>query len=127
MILLRRRLSDLGADAGLLSESVELDTRRARLATDTQYIDHTLIRHFETLIDTSRALLNSLLEEKSIKDALAACLGDLGRIWENLTADTIVLTGFQANQAAGMDRQGAFFNDVVHAKFIPPGPFGDFP
>ncbi|MBA3030251.1 MAG: hypothetical protein FP816_15770 [Desulfobacteraceae bacterium] len=119
MALLRRRMADLGVDAGLLSESVELDIRRARLAIDIQYIDHVLIRHFETLIDTSRALLNSLLEEKSIKDALAACLGDLGGIWENLTADTIVLTGFQASQTAGMDRQGAFFNDVIHGKFIP--------
>ena len=119
MALLRRRMADLSVDAGLLSESVELDTRRARLATDIQYIDHTLLRHFETLIDTSRALLNSLLEEKSIKDALAACLGDLNGIWENLVADTIVRTGSQANQAAGMDRQGSFFNDVVHGKFVP--------
>ncbi len=119
MAMLRRRMADLSADAGLLSESVELDTRRSRLATDIQYIDHTLIRHFETLIDTSRALLNSLLEEKSIKDALAACLGDLGGIWEHLTADTVVLTGFQASQAAGFDRQGAFFNDVAHGKFVP--------
>jgi hypothetical protein len=119
MALLRRRMADLGVDGVILSESVELDTRRTRLATDIQYIDHTLIRHFETLIDTSRALLDSLLEEKSIKDALAACLGDLGGIWENLAADTIVLTGFQASQAAGMDRQGAFFNDVVHGKFVP--------
>ena len=117
--MLRRRMADLSNDAGLLSESVELDTRRARLATDIQYIDHTLIRHFETLIDTSRALLNSLLEEKSIKDALAACLGNFDAIWENLAADTLVLTGFQASQTAGMDRQGAFFNDVAHGKFIP--------
>jgi hypothetical protein len=36
-----------------------------------------------------------------------------------LATDTIVLTGFQASQAAGMDRQGAFFNDVVHGKFVP--------
>lgn len=119
MALLRRRMADLGVEAGLLSESVELNTRRARLAIDIQYIDHTLIRHFETLIDTSRALLNSLLEEKNIKDALAACLGDLGGIWENLAANTIVLTGFKASRAAGMDRQGAFFNDVVHRKFVP--------
>ncbi len=119
MGLLRRRMADLADDAGLLSESVELDTRRDRLATDIQYIDHTLIRHFETLIDTSRALLNSLLEEKSIKDALAACLGKLGEILKNLAADTIVRTGSQANQAAGMDRQGSFFNDVVHGKFVP--------
>lgn len=119
MAMLRRRMADLRTDAGLLSESVELDTRRVRLATDIQYIDHTLIRHFETLIDTSRALLNSLLEEKSIKDALAACLGNLHSIWENLTADTILLTGFHASQAASMDRQGAFFNNVIHGKFIP--------
>jgi len=119
MALLRRRMADLDVDAGLLPESVELDTRRDRLATDIQYIDHTLIHHFETLIDTSRALLNSLLEEKSIKDALAACLGKLGSIWENLAVDTIVRTGSQTNQAAGMDRQGAFFNDVVHGKFVP--------
>jgi hypothetical protein len=119
MALLRRRMADLGADAALLAESVELDTRRARLVTDIQYIDHTLIRHFETLIDTSRALLNSLLEEKSIKDALAVCLGDLGGLWERLGAHTILLTGFQASQAAGMDRQGAFFNDVIHGKFVP--------
>lgn len=119
MATLRRRMTDIGADAGLLSDSVELDTRRVRLAIDIQYIDHTLIRHFETLIDTSRALLNSLLEEKSIKDALAACLGNLDSIWGNLSADTILLTSFQASQAAGLERQGIFFNDVIRGKFIP--------
>jgi hypothetical protein len=119
MTLLRRRMADLGANAALLGESVELVTRRARLNMDIQYIDHTLIRHFETLIDTSRALLNSLLEEKNIKDALAGCLGDLDTLWRRLRGDTIVTVGISASQAPDMDRLGLFFNDVAHRKFAP--------
>jgi hypothetical protein len=119
MALLRRRMADLGANNTLLSESVELDTRRARLNIDIQYIDYTLIRHFETLIDTSRALLNSLMEEKNIKEALAGCLGNLNAVWPAMQGDTVVVPGLQANQAASMDKLGLFFNDVLHGKFVP--------
>lgn len=117
--LLRRRMADLGARGDLLAESVELDTRRARLNIDIQYIDYTLIRHFEALIDTSRALLNSLIEEKSIKDALAACLGGLDALWKALPARTVVAAGLQANQAPSLDKLGFFFNDVIHGRFVP--------
>jgi hypothetical protein len=119
MTLLRRRMADLAAHGALLGESVELDMRRAPLNIDIQYIDYTLIRHFETLIDTSRSLLNSLMEEKSIKDALAYCLADLDAVWERLQAETLVAPGLLSNQAAGMDRLGLFFNDVVHRKYVP--------
>ncbi len=119
LTLLRRRMADLGARADLLAESVELDTRRARLNIDIQYIDYTLIRHFEALIDTSRALLNSLIEEKNIKDALAACLANLEAVWAALPAHTVVAAGLQANQAAPLDKLGLFFNDVVHGRFVP--------
>ena len=119
MALLRRRMADLGANRALLGESRELDTRRARLNVDIQYIDYTLIRHFETLIDTSRALLNSLMEEKSIKDALAGCLGNLEAVWQQMQKDTVVATGLLSNQAPGLDKLSIFFSDVVHRKFVP--------
>lgn len=119
MALLRRRMADLGADNALLGESVELNTRRARLNIDIQYIDYTLIRHFETLIDTSRALLNSLMEEKNIKDALAGCLGDLDAVWQRTQEDTVVAPGLQSNQAPPPDKLGLFFSDVVHRKYVP--------
>jgi hypothetical protein len=119
MALLRRRMADLGANSALLGESVELDTRRTRMNVDIQYIDYTLIRHFETLIDTSRALLNSLMEEKSIKDALAGCLGNLDAVWQQMQMDTVVAKGLLSNQAPGLDKLGIFFNDVVHRKYVP--------
>lgn len=118
MARLRKRMADLSAHTALLEESVELDSRRARLSIDIQYIDYTLIRHFETLIDTSRSLLNSLIEEKTIKDALAGCLGNLESVWPRLEGQTIVAAGLMANQAAGMDRLGLFFNDVVHRRLV---------
>ncbi len=118
MTALRKRMADLAARTALLGESVELDSRRARLIVDIQYIDYTLIRHFETLIDTSRSLLNSLIEEKTIKDALAGCLGDLDRVWPQLAGDTIVAAGQMASQAPGMERLGLFFNDVAHRRFV---------
>jgi hypothetical protein len=119
MALLRRRMADLAADSRLLGESVELDTRRARVNIDIQYIDYTLIRHFETLIDTSRSLLNSLMEEKSIKEALARCLGHLEAVWQQVQAETVVAAGLLSNQAADMDKLGLYFNDVVHRKYVP--------
>ena len=118
MARLRRCMADLAARAGLLADSVELSDRRQRLLIDIQYIDYTLIRHFETLIDTSRSLLNSLIEEKTIKDALARCLGDLDAVWPQLAGETIVVTGTSANQAPGMERLGLFFNDVVHRRYV---------
>lgn len=118
MARLRKRLADLAARTTLLGESVELDSRRARLTLDIQYIDYTLIRHFETLIDTSRSLLNSLIEEKTIKDALAGCLGNLEAVWPQLEAHTILAAGLMASQAPGMERLGLFFNDVVHRRFV---------
>jgi hypothetical protein len=117
--MLRRRMADLGANSALLGESVELNTRRTRLNVDIQYIDYTLIRHFETLIDTSRAMLNSLMEEKSIKDALAGCLGNLDAVWQHTQKATIVATGLQSNQAPSLDKLGIFFSDVVHRKYVP--------
>ena len=119
MALLRRRMADLGAIKALLGESVELDTRRTRLNVDIQYIDYTLIRHFETLIDTSRALLNSLMEEKSIKDALAGCLGNLEAVWQQMQENTVVAKGLLSNQAPSLDKLSIFFSDVVHRKFVP--------
>ncbi len=119
MTLLRRRMADLAAHSALLGESVELDTRRARLHIDIQYIDYTLIRHFETLIDTSRSLLNSLLEEKTLKDALACCLGNLEALWPRVQAETLVATGLQSIQAPDMEKLGLFFNDVVHRRYVP--------
>lgn len=119
MALLRRRMADLGANTALLGESVELDTRRARLNIDIHYIDYTLIRHFETLVDTSRALLNSLMEEKHIKDALAGCLGDLDAAWRRMHGNTVVAAGLQSNQAPPPDKLGLFFSDVVHRKYVP--------
>lgn len=119
MALLRRRMADLGANTALLCESDELNKRRARLNIDIQYIDYTLIRHFETLIDTSRSLLNSFMEEKNIKDALACCLGNLEAVWQRMQGDTVVATGLQSNQAPPMDKLGLFFSDVVHRKYVP--------
>lgn len=119
MARLRQRMADLKADITLLGESVELDSRRRRLNVDIQYIDYTLIRHFETLIDTSRSLLNSLIEEKTIKDALAGCLGNLDAVWAGLAGETVVATGLLSSQAVGMERLGLFFSDVVHRRFVP--------
>jgi hypothetical protein len=117
--LLRRRMADLGDNSALLGESVELNTHRTRLNVDIQYLDYALIRHFETLIDTSRAMLNSLMEEKSIKDALAGCLGNLDAVWQQTQKATIVATGLQSNQAPSLDKLGIFFSDVVHRKYVP--------
>lgn len=119
MALLRRRMADLGTNTALLGESVELNTRRARLNIDIQYIDYTLIRHFETLVDTSRSLLNSLMEEKNIKDALAGCLGNLEAVWQRMQGDTVVGAGLQSSQAPPLDKLGLFFSDVVHRKYVP--------
>ncbi len=116
---LRQRMSDIGGMPALLADSIELSKRRARLLVDIHYIDYTLIRQFETLIDTSRSLLNSLLEEKNVKEALANCLGRLDTVWEQIQGMTVVAPGFQASQSADLDKVSLFFNDVVHRKFVP--------
>lgn len=116
---LRQLISDLGGMTALLADSVELSKRRERLQIDIHFIDYTLIRQFETLVDTSRSLINSLLEEKNIKDALANCLGRLDAVWGQVEGKTIVASGFQASQSAALDRVSLFFNDVVHRRFIP--------
>lgn len=64
---LRRRIVDLSQRPGLLAQSQELTGRRQRLLIDLEYIDHVILRHFITVADTTRSLIKSLLEEKSIK------------------------------------------------------------
>jgi hypothetical protein len=59
------------------------------------------------------------MEEKSIKDALAGCLGNLEAVWQQMQKNTVVATGLLSNQAPGLDKLSIFFSDVVHRKFVP--------
>jgi hypothetical protein len=116
---LRRRMSDLAAEIQLLTESQELDNRRRRLEIDLQYIDHTLLRHFKKISDTARSTIASLLEQKSIKDAVAHCLGELVTTWEYLESQTIVAPSMKFKQAPSLDNMEEFLSDVIHHKLIP--------
>lgn len=116
---LKRRMADLAAKPELLARSRELDQRRQRLNIDLQFIDHILLRNFETVADTARTLLKSLLEEKNIKDAIAACLGNLETTWQYMKIPPVLVTGSQFSQAPGRSKVEDFFTDVVMKKLLP--------
>jgi hypothetical protein len=97
---LRRQVGELGRQDALLAQSQELDTRRRRLAGDLHFIDHELLRGFAAIVDTARTLLRSLLDEKSLKDALSFCLARLDQVWPALGATTLVAAGRNTTQAA---------------------------
>ena len=118
---LKRRMLDLQAQRELLAQSQELVSRHNRLSLDLHYIDHILLRNFEKIIDTARTLLQSLIEEKNIKDAIAGCLGNLDAVWayfEN-EARTVVAAGRQSTQAPTAGLVEAFFAEVIYLKLLP--------
>ncbi len=117
--LLRRLVGELGQQTDLLAQSQELDSRRRRLLSDLQFIDYELLRGFGAIVDAARTLLKSLMDEKSIKDALAFCLGQLDRVWDTLSNTTVIAGGRNTVQAAAADRIEAFFADVVHRRLLP--------
>ncbi len=116
---LRRLTTELGRHNTLLAQSQELDSRRRRMIGDLHFIDHELLRGFAAIIDTARTLLRSLMDEKSIKDALAFCLARLDTVWAEISATTIVATGRNTIHAAPLDRMEAFFGDIVHRRLLP--------
>ncbi len=118
---LKRRMLDLKAQTELLAQSQELVNRQQRLNLDLHYIDHTLLRNFEKIVDTARTLLQSLLEEKSIKDAVANCLGNLEAVWGRLENEgkTVLATRRQSSQAPTPDMVGSLFAEVIHLRLLP--------
>ncbi|GAB4162870.1 MAG: hypothetical protein Fur005_21850 [Roseiflexaceae bacterium] len=116
---LRRQVGELGRQDVLLAQSQELDSRRRRLASDLHFIDHELLRGFAAIVDTARTLLRSLLDEKSLKDALAFCLARLDQVWPALGATTLVAASRNTIQAAPLENLEAFFADVVHRRLLP--------
>lgn len=119
--LLKRRILDLRAQPELLAQSQELTSRQHRLSLDLHYIDHVLLRSFEKIVDTARTLLQSLIEEKNIKDAIADCLGHLDRVWTFIEREetSVLATGRQSTQAPTADLVEAFFAEVIHLKLLP--------
>ena len=116
---LKHRIADLGSNTLLLAQSQELAQRRRRLILDLQYIDHVLLRQFGIITATALTMLQSLMEEKRIKDAVAACLGNLDAVWTHTEEQTLISPGRQSSQFSGEDRLETFFAEVVHRKLLP--------
>ena len=116
---LRRRIVDLSQRPGLLAQSQELTGRRQRLLIDLEYIDHVILRHFITVADTTRSLIKSFLEEKSIKTALATCLGRLDDVWMSLNDHTIVAPQRRTFGMADQESLAQFFADIIQRKHLP--------
>ncbi|MBP1466189.1 hypothetical protein EYB53_010775 [Candidatus Chloroploca sp. M-50] len=116
---LRRQVGELGRQDVLLAQSQELDSRRRRLISDLHFIDHELLRGFAAIVDTARTLLHSLLDEKSLKDALTFCLARLDQVWLAVGTTTLIAAGRNTFHAAPMERIETFFADVVHRRLLP--------
>jgi len=116
---LHQRMLELSTQVTLLTQSQELDNRRQRLLMDLRYIDRVLLHNFGTIEHTALALLQSLLKEKHIKDAVAACLGDLKTTWAMLASTTVISVRQQAIQAPPLETQVEFFADVIHKRLLP--------
>lgn len=116
---LHRRMAELSAMPLLLVQSQELESRRRRLLMDLRYIDHVLLHNFATIERTALTLLQSLLDEKRIKDAVATCLGNLEATWAALNETTVLPVGRQVTQAPVLDTLAAFFVDVIHQRLTP--------
>jgi hypothetical protein len=116
---LTRLVAELGRQDTLVTQSQELERLRRRMVSDLHFIDHELLRGFAAIIDTARTLLRSLMEEKSIKDALAFCLARLDILWQSLGETTVVSAGRNTIHAATIDRMEAFFVDIVHGRLLP--------
>lgn len=116
---LRHLVTELGARSHLLVQSRELENKRQRLLIDLYYIDHVLLRNFGVLEQTALRLLQAVLDEKQIKEAVAACLGDLEATWASLAGQTIYTKKRTAYQAMPLEDVGTFFADVIHRRLLP--------
>ena len=116
---LKRHIAYLGQNQLLLAQSQELDSRQRRLLVDLNYIDQNLLAHFVNASDTARSLIKSLLEEKGIKNAVAACLGNLDTVWDRLADYTLLATGRRTAPIADRDSLESFFGDIIHRRLLP--------
>jgi hypothetical protein len=112
-------MNELGVQHHLLAQSPEFERNRRRLSTNLHFIDHDLLRGFAGIVDTARTLLKSLMAEKSIKDALAFCLGRLDTVWPAISSATIFAVGRNSYPATPLDRAESFFSDIVHRRLLP--------
>lgn len=119
IVRLHGQMNELGVQHHLLTQAPEFERNRRRLAANLHFIDHDLLRGFAGIVDTARTLLKSLLDEKSIKDALAFCLGQLDTVWPALGSATIFATGRNSYPATPLDRAESFFSDIVHRRLLP--------
>lgn len=119
IVQLRRQMNELGLQHNVLAQSPEFERNRRRLAANLHFIDHDLLRGFAGIVDTARTLLKSLMDEKSIKDALAFCLGQLDEVWLAIGSTTMFATGRNSYPATSLDRTESFFTDVVHRRLLP--------
>ncbi|MDM8556296.1 hypothetical protein QUF75_16355 [Desulfococcaceae bacterium HSG7] len=116
---LKRNISDLEARSELLSVSHELDISCRKIRLDLQFIDHVLLRNFGIVANTAQTLLKSLIQERKIRDAVAACLDNPDVTWQYLEKKSLVATGSQTIQAPGADKIRDFFIDVILKKILP--------
>jgi hypothetical protein len=116
---LRYLVTEFGARQQILVQSQELESRRQRLLIDLHYIDHVLLRNFGVLEQTALRLLQAVLDEKHIKDAVAACLGDLEATWTHLADRTIYTKRQRVYQAMPLEDVGMSFAEVIHRRLLP--------
>jgi hypothetical protein len=116
---LRRRMAQLSAESTLLAQSHELDNRRRRLVIDLRYLDHVLLWKFSIIARTAVALLDSLLDERKIKKAIAHCLGNLDATLQHIQEITVVAKSHRTFQAPSSDELQAFFVKVLQRQLLP--------
>lgn len=103
----------------VLSQSQETEYMARRLRANLRKLDHELLRRFVEVADAARALLESLLAEQSLKDALAFCLARLDQVWPLLAAQTILAPGRRVYAAPPAKAIEAFMHDIVQQKLLP--------
>ncbi len=119
IISLKRRMTELNLQSDLLANSQELDTFRRRLEIDLRYIDYTLLRNFKYVSETTFGIIQSLLEEKKIKNAVALCLSKLDKFWNYIQEKSVLIPAQRFSQFPDLDSFAEFFNEVLQYKFLP--------
>ena len=116
---LRRTMSTLSPTATLIRESLSLAQAWQRLRSDLFFVEHTVLQNFGHMIHTASDLLTSLLNDKSLKEAVAYSLANLPQFLHHHAATTVIGQRRTSNRVANITQYASFLDDILAHRLLP--------
>jgi hypothetical protein len=116
---LRRTMTKLSPTDRLIRESLSLGQAWQRLRSDLFFVEHTVLQNFGHMIHTASDLLTSLLNDKSLKEAVAYSLANLPQFLQQHAATTVIGQRRTSNRVAQINHYAGFLDDILAHRLLP--------